>query len=88
MVDKRQITERLIKSIKTTGRDSLYYDKEVQGFAVRLARGKLTYIAIARIKGGNTKKVTIAPCSQLSPKEARLRASKLLIKLREGIAPN
>jgi integrase len=88
---KLQLTEKTISRLRAphaSGRQALFWDKELRGFGV-LVSGKTTartYIAQREVDG-RTRRVTIAAVAETSLKDAREQAAATLLEMRRGIDP-
>jgi integrase len=85
-----KLTERSVEILPTgTGKQVLYWDTELSGFGV-LCSGvsdAKTYIAQAKLRTGNRRRVTIGRCDRLKVHEARDKARELLAKMALGEDP-
>ena len=87
-----KLTERSIAKLAAptpSGKQIAYWDSALRGFAV-LVSGRTTvksYIVQRDLKDGRTRRVTIANVNELSLAEAKDRACKLLLDMRDGKDP-
>lgn len=87
-----KLTRRNIAGIKPADRRVVYYDPDLIGFAMRVeATGRMTYFAEYRPGAGGRnvakKRFTIGTAQELTPEEARGRASEVLATVRLGGDP-
>jgi hypothetical protein len=87
-----KLTQRVVDHLRTpdpSGRQTLYWDESLPGFAV-LVSGKTsarTYIVQRELPDGRTRRVTVASASEMKLDEARKRACRLLVDMRDGVDP-
>jgi len=88
-MSKTKITWRfLLIGLKATGKDSFYRDTELPGFGVKLsAKGRITFIAEGRIKGGGTKRVSLGKYPLMPLDMAREKARDALLLMKKGLDP-
>lgn len=92
----QKLTERILGTLKWSGKDEFYWDESLPGFGVKVTRGGLVFYAQSRIKhargtegrkDGSTVRVKIGKHGELTLKEAQDRAREALRKIHDGIDP-
>jgi integrase len=87
-----KLTEKAISKIEApnpSGKQALYWDTELRGFAV-LCSGKTnskSYIAQRDLPNGLTRRLTVGAVNELALDKARKRAADILDDLRRGLDP-
>jgi integrase len=85
-----KLTEKSVEILPTgTGKQVLFWDTELSGFGV-LCSGVTdakTYIAQARLRNGNRRRITIGRCDRLKVGQARDKARELLAQMALGEDP-
>ena len=82
----RPLTERIIRDAKPRSSTFTVWDSDVRGLGFRVTpAGVKSYILDYRA-GGRRRRVTIARCSEISLRDARLRAGRELVAIRTGEA--
>jgi len=64
----------------------IYWDDELPGFGLRVTTGSRSYVVQKRVNG-KERRVTIAPERLLALAQARIRAQRMLLDMRDGIDP-
>jgi integrase len=64
----------------------IYRDSELRGFALRVTKGSMSYVAECRVNGAR-RRITIGPHGPLTPELARKEAQKLLAMMTTGHDP-
>jgi integrase len=64
----------------------IHWDDEVPGFGVRVTAGSRSYVVQARVRGTD-RRVTLAPTRLIALAEARDRAKRMLLDMRDGKDP-
>ena len=78
------LTERAIRDAKPGPKTRIIWDQDVRGFGVRITpAGVKAYILNYRADG-KERRATLARCSELSLREARDRAGRELVAIRDG----
>jgi integrase len=74
--------------------DHFHWDTELKGFGLRVTpktrtspKGKKTFIFQGRVGGIKSRRITIGPFPNYTVEQARGRATKLLVNMRDGIDP-
>jgi integrase len=84
-----KLTKRFVDALKPVTRDSLYRDDDLKGFALRVKpSGTKTWVVQYRNLAGRTRKLRLGKVGELTPDEARQRASKALGKVAGGEDPS
>ena len=79
------LTERTIREAKPQAKPFYLWDREVKGFGVYVTKaGSKTFVLSYRSPDKTKHIVTLARCAELSLIEARRRAGKELVELRNG----
>ena len=83
----RRLTKRTVDALRAVGRDSFVWDRDLPGFGVRLyATGRKVYVAQSRGPGGS-KRVSLGRHGELTPKEARKQAARVIRRIKRGEDP-
>ena len=81
------LTARLARESKASGKDVILFDKSLPGFGLRIhPSGRKVWIVQARIEG-RSRRVLIARYGATRPAEARRRARDMLDRIRAGGNP-
>jgi integrase len=82
-------TERRIASLvpPKNAKRAYYYDDEVRGLAVAVARGGKKVYLLYRFVNGRPERIPIAPCGDLSVQQARARAMEINTAIVQGKNP-
>lgn len=83
-----KLTKKFIETeIQRPASGQIFYrDDILQGFALRVTRGSMSYVAECRVNGVN-RRITIGPHGPLTPELARKEAQKLLYMMVTGYDP-
>ena len=82
-----KLTKRSVDALKPNGVDTVYWDRELTGFGVRVRMsGRKSYVVQTRV-AGKLRWFTIGPHGPFTPEEARAEALDLLAKAKRGIDP-
>jgi integrase len=89
---KRRITNRMVRSLRTTGKDYIVFDTDLQGFGIRvLPSGRRIYVAQYRVPGAGRRsyprRMSLGEAGTLSPDDARTLARKALGSVHHGKDP-
>ena len=80
------ITQKTIAKIEPTGAIQFVRDSSLTGFGIKVtAKGKASYFAEARVKGGRTVRKNIADVDLLPLDDARNEARAMLLQLKQGV---
>ena len=81
------LTERGIRDAKPGSKPTFIWDQTIKGLGVRATpAGVKSYVLSYRVNGSK-RIVTLARCDQLSLTNARKRAGRLLVEVRDGVDP-
>ena len=84
-----KLTKRFVDALRPVGRDMLYRDSELLGFALRAKpSGVRTWVVQYRNSAGRTRKLALGRVGVLTPDEARQRARKVLGGVANGADPS
>jgi integrase len=84
-----KLTKRFVDALKAVPRDTLYRDDDLKGFALRVKpSGTKTWVVQYRNLAGRTRKLRLGKVGELTPDEARQRASKAIGKVAGGEDPS
>jgi integrase len=84
-----KLTKRFVDALKAVPRDTIYRDEDLKGFALRVKpSGTKTWVVQYRNLAGRTRKLKLGKVGELTPDEARQRASKALGKVAGGEDPS
>ncbi|MCY4396868.1 MAG: Arm DNA-binding domain-containing protein [Rhodospirillaceae bacterium] len=82
-----RISRRTVDAIAVE-RDTVFWDRELQGFGVRVyPSGRKVYIVQTRARGDAKKRITIGRYEDLSPSETRRRAAAVIGRIKSGKEP-
>ena len=81
-----RLTVRSVDALTARGRDTMYWDRDLPGFGVRVYRsGRKVYIAQARGPAG-TRRAVVGRHGKMQPKVARREAAAMIDRIRRGEA--
>ena len=79
-----KLTMRSVEALSATGRDSVYWDRAVPGFGIRVYRtGRKVYIVQTRGPAGS-KRAIVGVHGTLRPEQARRRAIDMIDRIKRG----
>ena len=82
-----KLTKRTVDALTVSDRDSLYWDRDLAGFGVRVhGTGRKVYVVQSRGPSG-LKRVSIARHGDISTAEARKQASVIIDRIKRGQDP-
>ena len=82
-----RLTVRSVDALTARGRDTLYWDRDLPGFGVRVYRtGRKVYVAQARGPSG-TRRAVVGRHGKMQPKVARRAAAAMIDRIRRGEDP-
>ena len=64
----------------------IYRDSELKGFGLRVTPGSMSYIVESRVNG-NSRRVTIGRCDEMTPEQARKEARRILGQMSQNKVP-
>src|SRR5690349_20155542 len=87
-----KLTRRTVEGLKApdpSGKQTLYWDTELRGFGVLVSVVSATksWVVQAKLKTGQTRRITLAPTNVLSPEKAREEAKGKLAEIYRGGDP-
>ena len=83
----KTISRRTVEALKTD-RDTMFWDRELPGFGVRVhPSGRKVYVAQTRGRGKAAKRVTVGVHGVLTAEEARRRAALIIARIKAGEEP-
>jgi len=81
------LTVRSVDALTAKGRDTMFWDRDLPGFGVRVYRsGRKVYIAQARGPTGGTKRAVVGRHGKMQPKVSKKRLHELVDELSESQA--
>ena len=81
------LTPRLARESKSTGKDTILFDKALPGFGLRIhPSGRKVWIVQTRIEG-RSRRIVVARHGEMTLAEARRRARDMLARIRAGGNP-
>ena len=84
-----KLNKRFVDALKSVTRDTLYRDRDLSGFALRVKpSGTATWVVQYRNAAGRTRKLALGRVGVLTPDEARQRARKALGRVADGADPS
>jgi site-specific recombinase XerD len=84
-----RITKTSLKALAPRASDYVEWDDALPGFGVRVwPSGKQTYVLMYRTAGGTQRKMTLGQTASMTPDEARDRARKAMVNVRDGQDPH
>ena len=79
-----KLTMRTVEALSATGRDTVYWDREVPGFGIRVYRtGRKVYIIQTRGPAGS-KRAVVGVHGDLRPEKARRQAIDMIDRIKRG----
>ncbi len=82
-----KITERSLAQLRPAAKERVVWDSELPGFGVRIkSSGNVSFVIQYR-HGGRSRRLTLGPASVLKVFEARDRARRMLVEVRDGRDP-
>ena len=83
----RKLTKRTIDALAATGKDAVYWDRDLPGFGVRVyASGRKVFVAQTRGPDG-PRRVTLGRCGRLLADDARKQAAEAIDRIKRGLEP-
>ncbi|MDE0032477.1 MAG: tyrosine-type recombinase/integrase [Deltaproteobacteria bacterium] len=83
----RKLTKRTIDALAATGKDAVHWDRDLQGFGVRVySTGRKVFVVQTRGPQG-PKRVTLGRCGQLLADDARKQAAEAIDRIKRGLEP-
>ena len=82
-----KISKRTVDVLSVTNGDSVFWDRDLPGFGVRVYRsGKKTYVVQSRGSGGS-KRITLGHHGEITADRARRKAAKIIDRIKQGVDP-
>ena len=82
-----KLTRRAVEAIKPNGADTIYWDGELTGFALRIRKsGRKNYVLQTRVRG-KLRWFTLGQHGRITADEARAGALEILAQAKKGIDP-
>ena len=82
-----KLTRRAVEAIKANGADTIYWDGELTGFALRIRKsGRKNYVLQTRVRG-KLRWFTLGQHGRITADEARAAALEILAQAKKGIDP-
>ena len=83
----RKLTKRTVDALKPADKDTVYWERELTGFGVRVRRsGRKHYVVQTRLNG-RLRWFTIGQHGPWTPEDARTAALEILAQARKGVDP-
>ncbi|MDE0028400.1 MAG: Arm DNA-binding domain-containing protein, partial [Deltaproteobacteria bacterium] len=81
----RKLTKRTIDALAATGKDAVYWDRDLQGFGVRVyASGRKVFVVQTRGPQG-PRRVTLGRCGRVLADAARKQAAEAIDRIKRGL---
>ena len=82
-----KLTKRTVDALKPSDMDTVYWERELTGFGVRVRKsGRKNYVVQTRV-GGKLRWFTVGQHGPFTPEDARTAALEILARARRGIDP-
>ena len=82
-----RLTTRSVTALPVTGKDAVYWDRDLAGFGVRVqTNGRKVYVVQSRGPAG-LKRVTLGPCAGVSIDKRRRAAAEIIDRIKRGEDP-
>ncbi len=82
-----KLTKRTIDALAVTGKDAVFWDRDLAGFGVRVyASGRKVFVVQTRGPRG-PKRATLGRYGKLTPDEARKQAAEIIDRIKRGLEP-
>ena len=82
-----RLTTRSVAALPATGRDTVYWDRDLPGFGVRVQRnGRKVYVVQSRGPAG-LKRVTLGPVAGEAIDQRRREAAEIIDRIKRGLDP-
>ena len=84
---ERTISKRTVDALSVEDRDAIFWDRNLQGFGVRVyPSGRKVYVVQSRGPGGS-KRVTLGRHGDITAEQARKRAAEIIDRIKTGLEP-
>ena len=82
-----RLTTRSVAALPVTGKDTVYWDRDLAGFGVRVQRnGRKVYVVQSRGPAG-LHRVTLGPCAGVAIDKRRREAATIIDRIKRGLDP-
>ena len=82
-----RLTTRSVAALPVTGKDTVYWDRDLAGFGVRVQRnGRKVYVVQSRGPAG-LQRVTLGPCAGEAIEVRRREAAAIIDRVKRGLDP-
>ena len=82
-----RLTTRSVAALPATGKDAVYWDRDLAGFGVRVQRnGRKVYVVQSRGPAG-LHRVTLGPCAGVAIDKRRREAATIIDRIKRGLDP-
>ena len=82
-----RLTTRSVATLPVTGKDAVYWDRDLAGFGVRVQRnGRKVYVVQSRGPAG-LHRVTLGPCAGVAIDKRRREAATIIDRIKRGLDP-
>ena len=82
-----RLTTRSVAALPVTGKDAVYWDRDLAGFGVRVQRnGRKVYVVQSRGPAG-LHRVTLGPCAGVAIDKRRREAATIIDRIKRGLDP-
>ena len=87
-LDSATISRRTVEALPVGDREAVYWDRELQGFGVRVyPSGSRVYLVQTRA-GGKSRRLTVGRHGLISAEQARRKAARLIADIKAGNEPS
>ena len=84
---ERTISKRTVDALSVEGKDAIFWDRELQGFGVRVyPSGRKVYVVQSRGPRGS-KRVTVGRHGDITADQARKQAAEIIDRIKTGLEP-
>ena len=90
-----KLTKRFVDSLRPVERDTIYRDTDLKGFALRHKppsanhpQGARTWCVQYKTKAGRTRKLALGTVKEITPEQARTKATEALAEVKAGGDPS
>ena len=85
--NRQTLSKRIVDALPVTDRESVYWDRELPGFGVRVHPSGSKVYMVHKRSGGKSRRVTIGQHKVWSLDDARREAGEIIARLRKGDKP-
>ncbi len=80
----RKLTKRVVDRLSVHGKDTVFWDRDLPGFGVRVyPSGRKVYVVQSRA-GGKSRRATVGRHGAIAPDRARKEAARLIARIKAG----